>query len=477
MLGLIAIADAPRASTLEVQETVDLRDRKAGRPFGDGERERVVGAALDSGGDPQNLALGRPLGRNDVDHPGLAHGQRAGLVEDHDIELGRFLERPGVLEQDPVGRPETGADHDRHRRGEPQRVRAGDHEDGDRERQREQQRLSQPPVPDDEGGDPDHDRRKHQNLGGPVGEKLGRRARVLRLLHQLDDLRQSRVGAYPGRSVAQRPALVDGRADDAVAYLLGDRHRLSGQHGFVDGRLALDDLAVHGNFVARTQDDDVADQHVGSRNLDLLSVAQDHGLRRSEIEERADRRRRARTRTHLQPMTEQDEDEKHGRRLEELLAPEEERAADAEQVAGADAQDDEHRHVEDAVPECAPCGDREGPDRIEDCGAGEEEQEDVRVHVGRRRDPRLSHAHRRGREQRNGEDQADQEPVPHVADHVPHVHAGAVAHLVRHRVLRDSPSRLVPRGVAAVSVMQMGGRPNRRGLGMRRSNDGAVGCA
>ena len=36
------------------------------------------------------------------DHVGLAQGEGAGLVEDHDVELGRLLQRRGVLEQDAV---------------------------------------------------------------------------------------------------------------------------------------------------------------------------------------------------------------------------------------------------------------------------------------------------------------------------------------------------------------------------------------
>ena len=55
------------------------------------------------------------------------------------------------------------------------------------------------------------------------------------------------------------------------------------------------------------------------------------------------------------------------------------------------------------------------------------------------------HAHRRVQEDRDAEDEADPESVPHVADHVLHVHAGAVAHLVGHRVHLGAVSAMVGR--------------------------------
>ena len=124
------------------------------------------------------------------------------------------------------------------------------------------------------------------------------------------------------------------------------------------------------------------------------------------------------------------------RRLVELLAVEEEGGADAEQVAGADAEHDQHRHVEDAVAQRPPGGDDERPDRIEDGGAGQEEQ--ATVSARGRTAAAVSgavHAHRRMAKIGTREDEADPEAVAHVADHGLHVHAGAVAHLVRHGIV------------------------------------------
>src|SRR5262249_8530569 len=105
-----------------------------------------------------------------------------------------------------------------------------------------------------------------------------------------------------------------------------------------------------------------------------------------QIEKRRNRSRSPRSRSHLQPMTEQDEDEKHRRCFIELVAFEEKGGANAEDVARPDAEEDQHRHVENSVPECPDGSDDERPGGIEDCRAGEKEQPEVESQPeGRRR--------------------------------------------------------------------------------------------
>src|SRR6266536_3104472 len=60
-------------------------------------------------------------------------------------------------------------------------------------------------------------------FGQPLPGRLG----VLRLLDELDDLRQRGVGADPGRPHPQGPVLVDGRADHRRAGLLVGREALA----------------------------------------------------------------------------------------------------------------------------------------------------------------------------------------------------------------------------------------------------------
>ena len=135
----------------------------------------MSGPLLDGCGRGQHDVLGDPVRRHNLHHLGLAHGERAGLVEDDDVELGGVFERRGVLEQNAVRRAQAGAHHDRHRRRESQRIRAGDHEDRDGHGHGEQQRLSDQPEPHRKGRETDDDRRNHQPLRGLVRQELRRR--------------------------------------------------------------------------------------------------------------------------------------------------------------------------------------------------------------------------------------------------------------------------------------------------------------
>ena len=109
---------------------------RARRGLDDGLGERVLAVALGGGDQAQQLVLVDAVGGGDRDDLGLAARERAGLVEDDRVQRGRLLQRHRVLEQDAALGAQAGADHDRRRGREPERVRAGDDDDGDREQQR-----------------------------------------------------------------------------------------------------------------------------------------------------------------------------------------------------------------------------------------------------------------------------------------------------------------------------------------------------
>ena len=196
---------------------------RCGGGLDDGLGERVLAVALGGGDEAQHLVLVDAVGGGDGDDLGLAARQRAGLVEDDGVQRRRLLERHRVLEQDAALGAEPGADHDRRRGGQPERVRAGDDHDGDGEQQRVLDVAADDEVPDDEGQGAADERDEHQPERRPVGEPLPGRLGVLRLLDELDDLRERGVSADGGRAGAQRAVLVDGRADELVAGGLLDR--------------------------------------------------------------------------------------------------------------------------------------------------------------------------------------------------------------------------------------------------------------
>ena len=127
---------------------------------------------------------------------GFPFGQRAGLVHDERVGPVQNFQRLGVLEQDPRFGPPPRADHDRHRRRQPQRARAGDDQHGDGVHERMgQPRLGSPETPDDKRHETDQRRRRHEKPRHPIDEALDRRPAALGLADHADDFRQQRVGA------------------------------------------------------------------------------------------------------------------------------------------------------------------------------------------------------------------------------------------------------------------------------------------
>src|SRR3546814_18661601 len=102
---------------------------------------------------------------------------------------------------------------------------------------------------------------------------LDRRFRRLGRLDHADDLGEHRVAADLGGAEPEGAGLVDGGPDAGVAGLLGDGDRFAGDHGLVDRRAAIDDLAVDGDLTAGADDDDTADGHIFERDMDLSTTA------------------------------------------------------------------------------------------------------------------------------------------------------------------------------------------------------------
>ena len=188
---------------------------RSSAPADDRRGERVLAAALEARGETRARRLRRVRRHErDRDEARLALGQRARLVDDERVDLLERLERLGVLDEHARRRAAAGADHDRHRRREAERARAGDdeHRDGVDERVREARlgperaprRRTSTTATSDDGG--------HEARRDHVGEPLDRRAAALRLADHAHDLREQRV-ACPTRSarITKRAGAVDGR--------------------------------------------------------------------------------------------------------------------------------------------------------------------------------------------------------------------------------------------------------------------------
>ena len=194
------------------------------------------------------------------DHLHEAHPparDRAGLVEHDRVDHPRRLQHLRALDQQPELGAAAGADHERGRRGEPERARAGDDEHGHGGGERERRALPRA-EPEAQGGDgkPDHDR--HEHAGHAVGEPLDRRLAGLRLGHEAGDLRQRRIGADLRGAHDQSPAGVHRGARDLRPGAHLDGHGLAREHAHVNRRGALLDETVRRDLLARADHEAVA---------------------------------------------------------------------------------------------------------------------------------------------------------------------------------------------------------------------------
>ena len=192
------------------RQVADLGARRPRDRLGD----RMLGGRLDRSGEPQHLGARRAVQERDSRELQLPLGDRARLVEHDRVDAPRPLEHLRPLDQHAELRAAPGADHERDRRREAERARAGDDQDGDRRgegvlapsRPRRASPTSVSSESDDHGRDED---RRHA-----VGEPLHGRLARLRRVDESGDPRKRGVGADARRAHDEPPVVVDGRAGD-----------------------------------------------------------------------------------------------------------------------------------------------------------------------------------------------------------------------------------------------------------------------
>ena len=282
------------------------------------------------------------------------------------------MQRLGVLDQDAVLCADARAGHDRGRRGQTQRARAGDKQ----HRRHEDQRGAQwilvvvegsrtPKVPEEADEHSQRHHGGHEDRRDLVRQILDRRAAGLRVLHHLDDLRQRGLLAHRRCLEAEAARLVDGAADDRVARRLGHRQALAGEHGLVDGALPRRHHAVDRDLLARPHDDDVAHQHILDGHLDLFgrrtAAAHDACRLGAQPQQLADRLTRLPLATRFEEFSDRNQRQNHSRRLEvdvivHGVQPQHEHGQ-AVEIGHARPHGHQRVHVGGAILECLPCAD------------------------------------------------------------------------------------------------------------------------
>jgi hypothetical protein len=131
----------------------------------------VLRVGLDGGRERQHRILVGADDDGDLGQRRLTLRQRAGLVEDDRVELPSTLEREPVLHEQALTCADRGRDRDHQWDGEPQGVRAGDHQHGRGTRERALGVAEDPPG--DEGDGPRRQRDIEEQRGRAVGKGLG----------------------------------------------------------------------------------------------------------------------------------------------------------------------------------------------------------------------------------------------------------------------------------------------------------------
>ena len=373
--------------------------------------------------EPQHLGLVLARAGDDRAEAHPSGGHRAGLVEDDGVHAAGGLEDLRPLDEDPELRTATGADEQCGRRREAQR--AGARDDQCRDRSREchfGSRADEEPGSERRQREPDDD--GHEHRGHTVGEALHVGFAGLGRLDELGHHREFRVGADPSCAHDEAAADVDGRTHDVVAGPDLDRNGLAGQHARVDGRAALDDLAVGGDLLARTDDEEVADDQAADRDPDLGAVADDGGLFRTQLQQRRDGRARALLRPGFEVPSGEDEhrhrrgdlevdlvgalpgpgEQREGHRHAGHAGHSEEQGVQRPAQRREDADTDERVHRRRAMPEVHPRGPVERPRTPHRNGTGEREGQPLPIGELQRGD----HRHR---DDRNGQHDGDRQPL------------------------------------------------------------------
>ena len=83
-----------------------------------------------------------------------------------------------------------------------------------------------------------------------VGQPLDRRTAALRFRHHLHDAGEHGVPADLVGAHDQGTGGIESAGDESGARFLGDGHRFTGHHRFVDRRAAAHNFAIYGNFFA-----------------------------------------------------------------------------------------------------------------------------------------------------------------------------------------------------------------------------------
>ena len=199
-------------------------------------------------------------------------GEGAGLVEDHRVDGAGGLEHMGAFDDDAFARRTTGTDEKRHRGGQTECTRTGDHENRHRGLERTLA-VSGRDQPSDERADGQQHDQGNEHRTDAVGQTLNRGLTVLGSLDQTGHLREHRVTTHASGSHQKSPRRVESSTSDRVAGLHIHRCTLSGDHAAIDRTRTVDHHTIGGHTLAGPNDERLPHSERRDRDLRFDTLA------------------------------------------------------------------------------------------------------------------------------------------------------------------------------------------------------------
>jgi len=223
----------------------------------EGAGERMKTGRSEGGGEGEGFGFLGWIRGNDVGEYGIPLGERAGFVDDKEFDLGKFLERGGVADEDAeaggTGESARGGDGRRESEG----AGAGGDEDGDGAGDGEGGGFAGE-DPTEGGGEGEKKNDRGEDGGDFVGGALKRRGIFAGLLDEAGEAGDEGVGSGFFGEKEESSAGGEGAAEDGVADKFFDGEGFAGKDGLLDRGVAFQNFSVGGDGFAGENDEMLA---------------------------------------------------------------------------------------------------------------------------------------------------------------------------------------------------------------------------